>query len=104
MGGSVGMMLANPAASVEQYNEDADEIEGLRRQLAAARAALEEERHRNRWLYYAWLPSPTAQAIAAGQPAPEAGRPLEIKCLNVTSSLNRGNPQFHQRIKSKLLL
>ena len=76
VGGSVGMMLANPAASVEQYNEDADEIEGLRRQLAAARAALEEERHRNRWLYYAWLPSPTAQAIATGQPAPEAGRSL----------------------------
>ena len=66
------MMLANPAASVEQYNDEADEIDDLRRQLAATRAALEEERHRNRWLYYGWLPAPTAQAISSGQPAPEA--------------------------------
>ena len=98
VGGSVGMMLANPAASVEQYNEDADEIEGLRRQLAAARAALEEERHRNRWLYYAWLPSPTAQAIASGQPAPEAGRSLETESLNVISSTNSKIPQFLLKI------
>ena len=89
------MLLANPAASVEQYNDDADEIDGLKRQLAAARAALEEERHRNRWLYYSWLPGPTAQAIASGQPAPEAGTyhtyiisSIYIACITYTCNIN----------------